>query len=118
MTGATPRPQPDLRRQPGVRGPGVLVRSIAALADLLAAGVLVLGVALLVAMLVVPSAGSGAWNETTGPGWSRVAAHLGVGLAGETAGQLTRRASPGLRIAVAIATVVAVLAVLALSWWR
>jgi hypothetical protein len=118
VTGPTPLPGSDLRRPARVRGPGVLVRSTVALADLLAAGVLVLGVVLLTAMVVLPSAGNGAWNETTGPGWGRVAAHLGVGLAGGTGGRLARRASPGLRIAVAVATVVAVLAVLALSWWR
>jgi hypothetical protein len=113
MTGTTPSPLPDVRRRPGLIG-----RFTVALGDLLAAGALVLGVGLLVAMLLLPSAGTGAFDGTSGPGWGRVAAHLAVGILGEAAGQWARRTARPVRTPVAGVTVGAVLVVLALSWWR
>ena len=64
-------------------------RFTVSLAGLLAAGCLVLGVALLVIELVAPN-GSGL-QATTGPGWARVVWHLAVGVLAELAMQLVRR---------------------------
>ncbi len=115
MTDTTP--MPGVGAQTAHR-PALFGRFTVTLGNLLAAGALVLGLGLLVAMLVLPSAGVAAYDSTTGPGWGRVVAHLAVGVAGEVAGQLARRRPRPVRIAVAAVTVVAVLAVLALSWWR
>lgn len=104
---------PAVRRQPALIG-----RFTVALGGLFAAGVLVLGLALLVAMLVLPSAGTGAYDATAGPGWGRVSAHLAVGVIAEGAGVFARRRSHPVRVGVAGVTVLAALAVLALSWWR
>lgn len=104
---------PDLPARPL---PHALIgRFTVSLAGLLAAGCLVLGVALLVLALVAPS-GSGL-QATTGPGWPRVVWHLAVGALAELGTQLVRRRAWPLRVAVAGAVIVAVLAVLAFAWW-
>ena len=112
MTDTTPMPVVTRHR------PALIGRFTVGLAGLLAAGALVLGLALLVAMVVLPAPGTGSFDATTGPGWGVVAAHLGVGVVGGAAGQWARRGPWTGRVAVAVVVVVAVLVVLALSWWR
>jgi len=112
VTDTTPMPLPAVRR-PSPAGQSVVVAG-----DLLAAGMLVLGLALAVAMIVLPAPGTGPYDSTSGPGWGPVAAHLAVGVLGEAGGQLARRRAHRLRMTVAGLTIVAALVVLALSWWR
>lgn len=114
MTDTTPMPVPDLDR----RRPALIGRFTATLADLLAAGALVLGIGLALSMLVLPAPGDADYDATSGPGWPRVVAHLVVGIVGEVAGQLARRRAWPVRVVQAVLTVAAVLAVLTLSWWR
>ncbi len=112
MTDTTPMPVIAPAR------PALIGRFTVGLAGLLAAGTLVLGLALLVAMLVLPAPGTGAYGGTTGPGWGPVAAHLAVGVVGEVAGAVAGRGPWAARVTVAAVVVVAVLVVLALCWWR
>lgn len=112
MTDTAPMPLAAVRR------PALIGRFTVALAGLLAAGALILGIGLLIAMLVLPAPGTTAVDGTTGPGWPRTVAHLVIGILAELGGQWARRGRWPVRVAVAAVTVVAVLTVLALSWWR
>jgi hypothetical protein len=112
VTDTTPMPLPAVRR------PSPAGRFVVLTGDLLAAGMLVLGLGLAVAMIVLPAPGTGPYDSTSGPGWGPVAAHLAVGVLGEVGGQLARRRARPVRITVAALTIAAALLVLALSWWR
>ena len=88
------------------------------MAGLLSGGVLVLGLVLLLSQLFAPSLlGGTGYAAATGPGWWRVVAHLAVGLAGEAGVLLRGRTPTTARAAVAVATIVAAIVVLATSWW-
>ncbi len=100
------------------RRPALIGRFTVTLADLLAAGSVVFGIGLIVVMLTGASAGTGAYDATTGPGWTRSIAHLAVGIVGEATGQFARRRPWKVRVTLAVPTIAAVLVVLALSWWR
>lgn len=82
-------------------------------AGLLSGGLLLLGVILLVLQVVAPQVVDGA----DGPGWGRAICHLLVGAAGECGRGARRRFPLPVRAAVAGATVLAVLVVLAVQWW-
>jgi hypothetical protein len=96
-------------------GPGRWVRFLDALAGLLSAGVLVVGIILLLASLIAPSAVAAAGlGVADGPGWDRVIAHLVVGAAGELVVLLRRRWPTFFG---AMADVVVIVAALPVIWW-
>ena len=96
-------------------GPGRWMRFLDALAGLLAAGGLVVGIILLFAALIAPAAVAAAGlGVADGPGWDRVLAQLAVGVAGETVVLLRRRWSTVIRVLADSAVVVAALLVI---WW-
>ena len=102
----------------GERRVGPLVRGLDLLAGLLSAGLLVVGVVLLLAQLLAPSALSLAgWGQATGPGWARVAAHLVVGVGGELVVRLRARLFPAARATADTVVVVAGVVVVARTWW-
>ena len=108
-----PVPAAGAAADPGRPARGL--RLLDGLAGLLAAGVLVLGVVLLLAALIAPSLLAAAGlGSADGPGWDRVLAHLGVGVAGELVVRF-RRSWPTAVRAIADCAVVSV-AVL-LIWW-
>lgn len=111
--------QPGGSGRPGRPGPARRgLRVLDAVAGLLSAGMLVLGLALLVSQLFGAALlGGTGLSAATGPGWWRVAAHLAVGAAGETGVLLRRRLAVGPRAAIAGGTVVAALAVVVAAWW-
>ncbi|MGS0684172.1 hypothetical protein ACVBEQ_03255 [Nakamurella sp. GG22] len=97
---------------------GSRTRLLDALAGLLAAGLLVIGVVLLLAELIAPTALPAAGlGPAAGPGWSSVLAHLVVGGAGEVVVRLRDRWPVGVRAGADAAVIVAVLAVLWWHWW-
>ena len=96
-------------------GSGRWVRFLDALAGLLSAGVLVVGIVLLLAAVIAPSAVAAAGlGVADGPGWDRVIAHLAVGAAGEVVVLLRRRWPTVVR---GLADAVVVLAALMVIWW-
>lgn len=103
------------QRLPVVAAPeGRGLRTAEAIAGLLGGGLALLGVVLLLVQLIAPLV----IDDAGGPGWGVVAAHLLVGAAAETARGFRNRLPVVARRALAGATVVAVLLVLLLSWWR
>ena len=87
-------------------------------AGLFSGGLLVVGLALLLSELFAPSLLDGTGDAAaTGPGWWRVVAHLGVGIAGEAGVLLRRRLPVPSRVCLAILTIAACVAVLAAAWW-
>lgn len=95
--------------------PARAVRVLDGLAGLLAAGILVVGVGLIIAALVAPPAVAAAGlGVADGPGWSTVLAHLLVGVAGEAVVSLRRRWSTVIRVSADLAVVLAALLVI---WW-
>lgn len=94
------------------------VRMLDAVAGVLAAGCVLLGVLLLALHLLAPSALAG-WGVqgAVGPGWPRVAGHLAVGLIGEAVVCLRRRWTAPVRSAADAGVVVVALAVLGWAWW-
>ena len=94
--------------------PGWL-RVLDTLAGLLSAGVLVVGIILLIAALIAPSLVAAAGlGVAAGPGWDRVLAQLAVGVVGETVVLLRRRWPMTVRGFADGAVVVAALLVI---WW-
>jgi len=95
-----------------------VVRVLDALTGLFAAGMLVLGVGLLLAQLLAPAlllaAGRGV---ATGPGWIRVLVHLLVGGFGEAVYRTRHRRTGSVRVMADVAFVVAVVPVIAWAWW-
>ncbi|MDQ2847592.1 MAG: hypothetical protein M3Y77_14865 [Actinomycetota bacterium] len=90
------------------------VRAVELAAGLAGSGMLLLGVVLLVLQLLTPRLIDGAH----GPGWGPVLAHLLVGGLAEGARGARRRIAVPARVAVAVLTILAVLAVLVFTWWR
>jgi hypothetical protein len=88
------------------------------LAGLFAAGMLVVGVLLLLAAIIAPglldAAGLG---PALGPGGPTVIAHLVVGVGGELAIRLRRRWPPAGRVVVDCVIIAAAVIVLARTWW-
>ena len=112
----------DTTRLPATAGhrsrPPAGLRALEVVSGLLSAGVLVLGLVLLVSQLGARHLLSGTGlAAATGPGWWRVAVHLVVGAAGEVGMLLRRSAAPAVRAVVASVTVVAVVVVLGAAWW-
>lgn len=100
----------------GRAGPGV--RMLDSLAGLFAAGMLLVGVGLLLAQLLAPALLSAAgWGVATGPGWASVGAHLLVGGGGEVVYRTRRRWTGWPRVLADTGIVVAALAVIAWAWW-
>ncbi len=111
-----PAPAPE-RSRPANPAPRWL-RALDGAAGLLSAGVLVLGVVLLVAQLAAPILWDGAeLGSATGPGWASVAAHVGVGAVGELIVLLRRGWPVPVRAAADLTVVAAALAVMVLLWW-
>lgn len=102
-------PLPTTRMDPP-RG----VRAIELVAGLVGSGMLWLGVVLLVLQLVTPQQIDGA----NGPGWGTVVAHLLVGGLAEAGRGARRKVPVPARVAISVLTILAVLAVLVISWWR
>ena len=112
----TPGPGPGAGSSAGRVGPAL--RVLDTVTGLFAAGMLVVGIGLLVAQLLAPALLSAAgWGTADGPGWARVLAHLLVGVAGEAVFRSRRRRSGPLRILADAAVVVAAIAVIAWAWW-
>lgn len=93
---------------------GRVLRAVEASAGLLGGGLALGGIVLLLVQLLGPVV----IDEAVGPGWGVVAAHLLIGAAAESARSVRRRLSVPVRALVATLTVLAVLTVLLLSWWR
>lgn len=112
--GRLPDPEPAAAATDRVRA-ALGIRFLDGLAGLLAAGILLVGVLLLVSALIAPgllaAAGLG---PADGPGWDRVLAHLGVGVAGELVVRLRRGWPMPVRIGADSAVTVAAVA---LIWW-
>ena len=89
------------------------VRVVEAVAALLSAGVLVVGVVLAVLLVAVP-----ALDDGTGPRLDRVLVALLAGGLGELAHWRRERFPVRARVAVAAAVSVAVLVALWWGWWR
>lgn len=103
----------DGRPAAGDRESGRGTRIVESIGGLFGAGLLALGVVLLILQLVAPAVVSGA----TGPGWGAVAAHLAVGAAAESVRVARHRLPVPARIVAAVLTVAAAIAVLAFCWW-
>src|SRR3954466_2507525 len=67
------------------------LRGLEVVAGILSAGVLVLGVALLVSQVLAPRLGGTGLESATGPGWARTLGALGIGVVGETLRAMRRR---------------------------
>ncbi|WP_037362108.1 hypothetical protein [Nakamurella lactea] len=104
----------DLAPNDGSGQPGRGLRALELTAGLAGGGLLLLGVVLLLLQFVAPQLIDGA----DGPGWPAVLAHLLVGGAGEAGRGLRSRFPTWARALLAGLTVLAVLAVLVLFWWR
>lgn len=98
--------------------PNRAVRGLRALAGLLSAGMVLLGLGLLVLRFVVPALRDGTGiDESTGPGIAEIAAVLGAGVGGEFARIRSRRATVGAQAWLAVAVVLVSLAALWFAWW-
>jgi hypothetical protein len=109
---------PDARAahpgSPGAR-PGPAIRTLDALAGLLSAGILLVGVLLLLAAVIAPTALPAAGlGIASGPGWSSVAVHLAVGVTGELVVLRRRGWPPAVRAGADLVVIAAALLVL---WW-
>jgi len=102
-----------------VSPPRRAVRILDAVAGLVSAGTLVVGVVLLTmavsAPVVLERAGLGAAD---GPGWWRVLAQLGVGMAGELVVRSRRPWPDGRRAAADLVVIAGCLTVIWWVWWR
>lgn len=95
---------------------GPAVRVLDTLAGLLSAGLLVLGVLLLLTQLIAPLSAAG-WGQAAGPGWPSVLAHLSVGVVGELVVRLRGRLPRALRVTADGAVVFSAGFVVAWAWW-
>lgn len=112
----TPGAPPGAPTSAGRVGP--LTRVLDTLAGLFAAGILVVGVGLLLAQLLAPAVLSAAgWGVATGPGWVPVSAHLIVGVAGEVLVRYRARFGSLVRAGADLAVVGAAVAVIGWIWW-
>lgn len=89
------------------------VRFVEAVAALLSAGLLVVGVVLAVLLVAAP-----ALNGGTGPRWDRVLVAVVVGVIGEVLHRRRDRLPGRARPAVAAGVIVLMLAALWWGWWR
>lgn len=94
--------------------PGRGLRVLELAAGLLGPGIGALGLVLLAVQVFAPSSAEGL---TQGPGWGRVAAHLGAAVLIEAGRAVRPRLGLGARVAVAEAGVLAGVAVLVWAWW-
>ncbi len=100
------------------RSVGPLVRVLDTIAGLLSAGVLVLGILLLIAQLIAPLALSLAgWGDANGPGWWQVVTQLVVGGAGEVVVRMRHGWAGPVRAAADVTVIMAIVLVLAWAWW-
>lgn len=101
---------------PPARAPRLprLLRLAEGLAGLVGAGMLLLGVLLLVAQLLAPRL----VDSADGPRWGVALVQLGVGAVAETLRAVRRRWPVGVRYLVACLTIAAVVLVLFVTWWR
>lgn len=112
--GPTPPPGAGPVAAPQRRGLRLLDR----IAGLVAAGMLLVGVLLLVAAFVAPAVLPGlGLGPADGPGWWRVGGHLLVGVAGELVVHRRRNWSPPVRVTADLCVVIAAVAVIWLAWW-
>lgn len=95
------------------RAVGRGLRSIELISGLLGGGVLLAGLVLLVLQFVAPAV----VTAGTGPGWSAVAVHLGVGIVAEVLRAVRGRLRTPVRWTVAALVIAAAAAVLLLIWW-
>lgn len=115
-------PEPDgsaeVSSPAGAGRPAAGVRLLDGLAGLLAAGVLLVGLLLLVAALLAPTLLSTAeLGPADGPGWGRVIAHLGVGVAGELVVRFRRYWPAAGRVGADCAVILAAVVLLWWAWW-
>lgn len=102
----------------GARPVGRPVRVLDGAAGLLAAGLLIVGVGLLVARVAAPGVlDAVGWGRATGPPWTAVAAHLTVGGVGELVVRRRSRWPVAARAAADSAVIVVGLVVVAMTWW-
>jgi len=94
------------------------LRGLEAVAGVLSAGILLLGIGLVVAQLLAPRLGGTGLEAAVGPGWDRALAAVGVGLFGEGFRVLRRRLPAGARAFIAIVVLLGVGALLWFTWWR
>lgn len=112
-------PLPAIPADPPPRGMSGLARVLESAAGLFSAGLVLLGLALIVLQFAAPELAPGTGQAAAaGPTMSRALAQLGVGLAGESAVWARRRLSRGPRVWAAVAVLVAAGAVLWFCWWR
>lgn len=122
MPDAPDAPDVPSGQRPAARPPagraGPVVRVLDTLTGLFAAGMLVLGVGLLLAQLLAPALLSAAgWGVATGPGWIRVFVHLLVGGFGEAVYRTRQGRTGSVRVVADVVVVVAAVAVVAWAWW-
>jgi hypothetical protein len=113
---AVPSDAPGPPRRPRPSGAG---RFLEALAGLASAGLLLIGLGLVVLQLIAPELAPGTgMSAAAGPTWWRALAHVGVGAAGELCVWARPRMGRAARVWGATATLLMTAAVLWLAWWR
>ncbi len=94
------------------------VRLVDGLAGLLSAGLLVIGIVLLLAAMFAPAVLSAAGlGDAAGPNWVSVLAHLGFGTAGELVVLLRGRWPVPVRAGADLVVIVVIVGVIWLTWW-
>lgn len=100
----------------GMSGAG---RFLEILAGLASAGLVVIGLGLVVVQLIAPELAPGSgMSAAAGPTWWRALAQVGVGALGEFSVWARPRMGRAARVWSAVAVLVATGVVLWLSWWR
>lgn len=113
---AVPSDVPEPPLQPRLSGAG---RFLEALAGLASAGLLLIGLGLVVLQLIAPELAPGTgMSAAAGPTWWRALAHVGVGVVGELGVWARPRMGRAARVWAATAVVLMTGAVLWLAWWR
>jgi hypothetical protein len=98
--------------------PAAVIRLLDALAGLLAAGSVLVGVLLLIAALAAPAVlDAVGLGPADGPGWGRVIAQLAVGLAGEVVVSLRGKWAAPVRVAADLTVICSAVAVISWVWW-
>lgn len=101
------------------RAPGSFVRTLEAISGALSAGMIIVGLGLLIGQLFpnsfAPGTGLGA---ASGPGWARVILHILVGAAGELVRLARRWSQPLVRGLLAGGVIFAVIVVCWVVWWQ
>jgi hypothetical protein len=109
---------PTARAAPAARPVSRWLRVLEAVAGVLSAGVLLLGLVLSVAQVLAPRLGGTGLEAAVGPGWDRAVATLAVGVVGELLRALRRRLAVAARAAVAVVVLLGIGALLWFTWWR